>query len=49
MCTAMLYEPKLTTVAEETSKSSSSATSINNTNQSSKGFASKLLNWFRKK
>ena len=49
MCTAMLYEPKLTTAAEEISTPSSSATSIDNTNQSSKGFASKLLNWFRKK
>jgi hypothetical protein len=49
MCTAMLYEPKVTTVAEETVKPSSSATSIDNTTESSKGFASKLLNWFRKK
>jgi N-acetylglutamate synthase-like GNAT family acetyltransferase len=49
MCTAMLYEPKLTTAAEETVKPSASAISIDNTIQSSKGFASKLLNWFRKK
>ncbi len=37
MCTAMLYEPKLSTTAKE------------NTTQSSNGLASKLLNWFRKK
>lgn len=49
MCTAMLYEPKLTTVAEASSTPSSIATSTDNTNQSSKGFASKILNWFRKK
>jgi N-acetylglutamate synthase-like GNAT family acetyltransferase len=49
MCTAMLYEPNLTTAAEETVKPSASAISIDNTIQSSKGFASKLLNWFRKK
>ncbi len=49
MCTAMLYEPKLTTATEETVKPSSSATSIDNTTESSKGFTSKLVNWFRKK
>jgi len=49
MCTAMLYEPKLTNATEETVKPSSSATSIENTTESSKGFANKLLNWFRKK
>ena len=37
MCTAMLYEPKLSTTSKE------------NTTQSSNGLASKLLNWFRKK
>ncbi len=37
MCTAMLYEPKLSTTAKE------------NTTQSSNGLASKLVNWFRKK
>ena len=37
MCTAMVYEPKLSTTAKE------------NTTQSSNGLASKLLNWFRKK
>jgi hypothetical protein len=45
----MLYEPKLTTVAEESVKPSSSATSKENSTQNSKGFASKILNWFRKK
>lgn len=49
MCTAMLYEPKLNTAAEETSKSSSSETSTGNSTESEKGVASKLLNWFRKK
>lgn len=49
MCTAMLYEPKLNTADEETSKSSSSETSTGNSTESEKGVASKLLNWFRKK
>ncbi len=49
MCTAMLYEPKLTSTAEETLNPSSSASSAENTTQNAKGFASKLFNWFRKK
>jgi hypothetical protein len=49
MCTAMLYEPKLTTTTNDSSNKTTTEISLEDSTESSKGVASKLLNWFRKK
>ena len=53
MCTAMLYEPQLAATAGASlkiaTKENSEKTSAASSKESSNGFASKLLNWFRKK
>jgi N-acetylglutamate synthase-like GNAT family acetyltransferase len=48
MCTAMLYEPKLTTTTNDSSNKTTTEISLEDSTESSKGVASKLLNWFRK-